>query len=106
MVGATPSSGVTGGAEMSHQRLTAYLHGLVQGVGMRYYVQMQACHLGLQGYVRNLPDGRVEVVAEGPTPALETLVQLLHRPSAGRVTQLETEWTSFSGKWQSFSIAR
>ncbi len=91
---------------MSHQRLTAYLHGLVQGVGMRYYVQMHACQLGLHGYVRNLADGRVEVVAEGPTQQLEILEQLLQHSSVGRVTHVETEWASFSGKWQSFSISR
>jgi acylphosphatase len=60
--------------------LTAYrflVSGRVQGVGYRYFVLRAASALGVCGFVRNLPDGRVEVVAEGPEPALGELEQQL-----------------------------
>jgi len=51
--------------------------GLVQGVGFRWFVARHARSLGLAGYARNLPDGRVEVVVSGPEEALPALEQLL-----------------------------
>ncbi|HQF87576.1 MAG TPA: acylphosphatase [Acidobacteriota bacterium] len=56
--------------------------GLVQGVGYRYYVYRQAARLGVRGYVRNQPDGSVEVVAEGTPDALRELEDLLRRGPA------------------------
>src|SRR5690242_452673 len=57
------------------EALRALVRGRVQGVGFRAFVVYQALELGLSGYARNLSDGRtVEVVAEGPMPALETLL--------------------------------
>ena len=50
-----------------------YASGRVQGVGFRYFVTRRAAELGITGFVRNTSDGRVEVRAEGPKPALETL---------------------------------
>jgi acylphosphatase len=46
-------------------RLRAVVHGYVQGVGFRFFARREALMLGLRGYTRNLPDGSVEVVAEG-----------------------------------------
>jgi acylphosphatase len=51
--------------------------GMVQGVGFRWFVARHARSLGLSGYARNLPDGRVEVVVNGPEGALPDLEQLL-----------------------------
>jgi acylphosphatase len=51
--------------------------GMVQGVGYRWFVARHARSLGLSGYARNLPDGRVEVVVQGPEGALPDLEQLL-----------------------------
>lgn len=59
------------------QRLTAWVHGHVQGVGFRWWVRSRALELGLAGYATNKPDGRVCVVAEGPKPDLDRLVELL-----------------------------
>ncbi|MGH7520353.1 MAG: acylphosphatase [Gemmatimonadales bacterium] len=65
------------------------IRGRVQGVGFRWFVMSHAERLKLGGYVRNLPDGAVEVVSQGPDAALETLEQHLRRgPSAARVDQL------------------
>jgi acylphosphatase len=51
--------------------------GMVQGVGFRWFVARHARSLGLGGFARNLPDGRVEVVVSGPDEALPALEQLL-----------------------------
>jgi acylphosphatase len=56
---------VTGDRAGQPVRLTAWLHGRVQGVGMRWWVRARALELGLSGWARNTDDGRVEVVAEG-----------------------------------------
>jgi acylphosphatase len=64
--------------------------GLVQGVGFRWFVARHARALGLAGYARNLPDGRVEVVVSGPDDALPALERLLRAgPANAQVAGLE-----------------
>lgn len=58
-------------------RLTAWVHGDVQGVGFRWWTRSRALELGLTGYAANQPDGRVLVVAQGPRQACEQLLALL-----------------------------
>jgi acylphosphatase len=58
-------------------RLTASVHGEVQGVGFRWWTRCRALELGLTGYAANLADGRVRVVAQGPRAAGAKLLQLL-----------------------------
>lgn len=66
------------------------VHGRVQGVGYRYFVLRQAEALGVSGYARNLPDGRVEVVAEGPEEVLADLERRLREgPGFARVEGVE-----------------
>ena len=55
------------------------VRGRVQGVGFRSFVQKEALRLGLRGWVRNLDDGRVEALAEGPTSILDEFEGALHR---------------------------
>lgn len=59
------------------ERLTAWVRGQVQGVGYRWWTRARALELGLVGIARNLSDGRVEVVAEGPRPALDLFLARL-----------------------------
>jgi acylphosphatase len=67
-----------------------FVSGEVQGVGFRYFVQDKATSLGLAGWTRNLPDGRVEVYATGPAPRLSDLAAALHiGPRAARVRAVE-----------------
>jgi acylphosphatase len=64
--------------------------GMVQGVGFRWFVARHARALGLAGYARNLPDGRVEVVVSGPEDSLPKLEQLLRTgPANAQVERVE-----------------
>lgn len=66
--------------------------GRVQGVGFRQACRQRARHLGLVGWVRNLADGRVELVCQGPSEAVDRLIDWVWSgPSAARVTKVESE---------------
>jgi acylphosphatase len=79
-------------------RLTAWVHGHVQGVGFRWWVRARALELGLVGWATNLDDGRVEVVAEGPPSAVQALLDALNGPGApGRVRTVVERWAQASG---------
>ena len=69
--------------EAGNVRVTAWLSGRVQGVGMRWWVRSRALELGLVGHAANLDDGRVEVVAEGGSGACERLLTLLAEQPSG-----------------------
>ncbi|HEX5534160.1 MAG TPA: acylphosphatase [Actinomycetales bacterium] len=78
-------------------RVRACVDGYVQGVGFRYWVRSRALELGLTGHAANLPDGRVEVVAQGPRDKCEQLVRILgERPSSegrpGYVDDVTQQW--------------
>ncbi|WP_068312460.1 acylphosphatase [Janibacter anophelis] len=69
----------------STARATFFVRGRVQGVGFRWWTRSRALELGLVGHARNMDDGRVEVVAEGPPSSLATLEELLReQPSTTR----------------------
>jgi acylphosphatase len=75
-------------------RLTAWVHGYVQGVGFRWWTRSRALELGLAGYASNQPDGRVLVVAQGPRADCERLLELLRGGSApGSVDKVVAEFT-------------
>jgi len=81
------------------------LAGRVQGVGFRYYAVRQARALGVGGFVRNLPDGRVEAEAEGRRPAVEAFLQRVHRgPAGASVRDVESAWLPPRGE-EAFRIA-
>ena len=70
---------------MPDERVTVFVRGHVQGVGFRWWARARALELGLVGYARNLDDGRVEVLAQGPTEAIDAMVRLLsEQPSSVR----------------------
>ena len=75
-------------------RLTAWLHGRVQGVGFRWWTRSRALELGLTGYAANRPDGRVQVVAQGPRDACEQLLLLLQGgKTPGQVDTVVVDWS-------------
>ena len=68
------------------------IEGVVQGVGFRQFTREKAEKLGLRGYVKNLPDGAVECLAEGSKEQLEKLLQALRRgPPSSRVDSIQQE---------------
>ena len=72
--------------------LHAYVHGRVQGVGFRMFVEARAAAEGVHGYVRNLPDGRVEAVVEGDEESVDRMELALGRgPSGARVESFAVE---------------
>ncbi|TDV39795.1 acylphosphatase [Actinophytocola oryzae] len=84
-------------------RLTAWVHGHVQGVGFRWWTRGRASELGLQGYASNLRDGRVEVVAEGARPTCEQLLDLLRGGGTpGRVDLVVERWSEAKGNVTGF----
>jgi acylphosphatase len=86
-------------------RLHAIVHGRVQGVSFRYYTQRRAVELGLTGYVRNLWDRTVEVVAEGQRAVVEELLAFLHiGPRAAYVVQVDTRWSAPTGEFDRFEV--
>jgi acylphosphatase len=83
------------------------ISGRVQGVGFRWFTKDVAVREGLTGWVRNLPDGRVEALAEGETAAVARLEQALHGgPPGARVHTVNATAESPTGGFQDFSIAR
>lgn len=75
-------------------RLTAWVHGRVQGVGFRWWTRCRALELGLTGHAANRPDGRVQVVAQGPRDACEQLLQLLQSgKTPGHVDHVVADWS-------------
>ncbi|MEN2982453.1 MAG: acylphosphatase [Thermus sp.] len=79
-------------------RLVALVKGRVQGVGYRAFAQRKALELGLSGYAENLPDGRVEVVAEGPEEELRAFLHHLRQgPRLARVEAVEAMWAEETG---------
>ncbi len=87
------------------QRIRAVVTGTVQGVGFRWFVQRAGTRLGLDGWVANRPDRTVEVVAEGPTPAIEELLTALRSgPPSSVVQGVEVRRLAARGGLGSFSI--
>ncbi len=86
-------------------RAHLFVKGFVQGVGFRWWMQRNARRLGVCGWVRNLPDGRVEAVLEGPEGKVKELIALARRgPSSAYVEDVEVVWEEYRGEFSDFSI--
>jgi acylphosphatase len=84
-------------------RLTAWVHGRVQGVGFRASVRLKAAELGLAGSAANLDDGSVQVVAEGAETACRDLLDWLEGgETPGRVTNVTHRWAAPAGNVRGF----
>jgi acylphosphatase len=81
------------------------LSGRVQGVSFRYHAREKALSLGIKGWIRNLPDGRVECEVEGPKRAVEDMLDFCREgPRWAVVTKVDLTWLEFFGKYGGFQI--
>jgi acylphosphatase len=81
------------------------INGMVQGVGFRYHVHHSARRHYLKGWVKNMPDGRVETVAEGDEEELREFVKEVKKGSRfSRVDEAQVEWLSYTNEFQAFQI--
>ena len=88
-------------------RLHVYFSGHVQGVGFRYSVKQLSLEFDVTGSVKNLPDGRVELVAEGERDELETFQAAI--PDAGLrrfIRETQSHWSEGTGEYRGFDITR
>jgi acylphosphatase len=86
-------------------RLRALITGRVQMVGFRAFAEMCSARHGVTGYVRNLPTGEVEVVAEGDRTLLEEFLAELGRgPRGARVDNVLVSWEPFRGDFADFGV--
>ncbi|WP_280433470.1 acylphosphatase [Nocardia brasiliensis] len=84
-------------------RLSAWVHGRVQGVGFRWWTRSRALEHGLRGHATNARDGRVHVVAEGPRADCAQLLELLRSgDTPGRVTLVVESWEPARGDLTGF----
>lgn len=92
---------------MNRSRLHIFYSGRVQGIGFRYTVKALATGFELSGTVANLPDGRVELVAEGAKDELEAFRRAIQDSEVGRfVRNEETAWSDATGEFRGFEIVR
>jgi acylphosphatase len=86
-------------------RAHVWIEGRVQGVAFRWETQRTAARHGLQGWVRNLPDGRVEAVFEGERAAVNQVLDWCHQgPRVARVHSVDIHWEPFTGQFPDFAI--
>lgn len=86
------------------ERRTCYFSGRVQGVGFRYTVKNIALQFNVGGYVRNLPDGRVELVMEGPETECGDLIAGVRQRMAGFIRDIKMDSAPATGEFDQFYI--
>ncbi|MCB0195639.1 MAG: acylphosphatase [Anaerolineae bacterium] len=92
-------------SDQTHIRAHVYISGLVQGVGFRWNTRHKAQELGLTGWVKNLWDGRVEAVFEGPEAAVRDAVAWCrHGERPARVENVETRYQDATGEFRNFKV--
>ena len=90
---------------MEKSRAHILINGRVQGVFFRASTQETARNLGLKGWVRNLPDGNVEAVFEGPSKKVKEAVQWCYKgPPGSSVSKIDEKWSKHTGEFKDFSI--
>ncbi|MEI6631087.1 MAG: acylphosphatase [bacterium] len=86
------------------KQLHAYYSGRVQGIGFRFTAESIARELGITGWVRNLSDGRVEIVAEAGEEALKEFLERISRHLSRYIMDVDMQWQSASAKFKEFAI--
>ncbi len=86
------------------KRIHVYYHGRVQGVGFRFTASALAADLGLSGWVKNLPNGRVELVCEGNKEDLQRILAKIDGQFSGYLQRKDVNWMPASGEFRNFEI--
>lgn len=87
------------------QRALIIVHGYVQGVFFRHNTKKQAIRLGLKGYTKNMPDGTVEIVVEGPEDKLNQLINFCENsPGASDVSKVDVKFEKAKGEFKDFVV--
>ena len=86
-------------------RAHVYIEGRVQGVAFRWETQREATRHQVKGWVRNLPDKRVEAVFEGARPQVNAVLDWCRQgPAISRVDEVDIHWEAFEGEFEDFAI--
>lgn len=80
------------------------LNGMVQGVGMRFFIAQRAKRYGIKGFVRNRRDGSVECLAQGNEKDVEAFMEALKKESPGNITDFHATPTTPTEPHNSFDI--
>ncbi len=86
------------------KHLHAYYSGSVQGVGFRFTAERIAASLGIKGWVKNLRDGRVEVICEGQISTLKEFLRKVDSIFKNYITDIDAEWSEPTGEFSYFDI--
>ncbi len=89
---------------MSRQRRLVHFSGSVQGVGFRYTARRLAERFDVAGYVKNLPDGRVEIVVEGPPDQIDAFLQTVHEQMGNYIRNTDQQITTPTDQLAGFEI--
>jgi acylphosphatase len=82
-----------------------FISGFVQGVGFRRFVQKQAQEMSVGGWVRNLPDGKVEVLLQGERQEVEMVIDSCHKgPFLAEIEEVEIEWEDVTQEHVDFTV--
>jgi len=88
------------------KQIHVFLNGRVQGVGYRFYAQQIAASMGVVGEIRNLSDGRVEVIAEADESMLKSFITKLRQgPVSADVTSVDVDWNEATNAFREFQIS-
>ncbi len=87
------------------KQVRALFSGSVQGVGFRFTAERIARHFEVTGYVRNLANGKVEIVAEGEETVVKDFVKAVEEAMSNCVRQAQTSWSEADGRYPEFGIA-
>ncbi|MFQ5951277.1 MAG: acylphosphatase [Candidatus Geothermarchaeales archaeon] len=86
-------------------RAHVFIEGVVQGVFFRANTERKALRLGLKGWVRNLPDGRVEALFQGDRNSVERMLRWCHRgPAFAKVSDVSVQWEEYGNEFSGFTI--
>ena len=88
-----------------NERLHAFVKGIVQGVGFRFFIYQIGLNLGLHGWVRNRINGHVEILSEGPKTKLDVLLDEAHKgPQMAQIIKIDFEWQKPKNDLPPFTI--